>query len=580
MKKLLVLGVLAVAAGLIALVAPASAAGTLYVDGGGACGGNSPCYLHPQDAVNAADPGDTILVYPGTYDSRYFLCPWAPNCSGSDNWAPALIVYKDGLTIQSVEGPSNTIIQSTHNFWSNAIAVENSTAGGITGISGWSPNAITIVADDVTIDGFTLHRHYEGTWATWNTAGVFIGSKGAGYPDFLGDANGATVKNNVFSDVWHAVYIWHSSGNQITDNTVAALGSTNHWAGISIFDGDTDASIGYGNLSTNNVIDGNTLADKGISVGAFTPTLRTDNSGTEIVGNTVQGNIRFYYSNSSGVEVRDNTLPGPSAGFIGFETTSSCTSCVVSGNTVGAGTGNGIQLMYHLTGGSVSDNDVSGRTTNGIALLDSTGVSITGNLTTDNGASGIVLVRTADVLVSGNQILRNAGNVNNPGGLTIREGVGSTTVVDNTIGNNTQYGVWIRDTAGTGNVFHCNRIVANGVGMLNNTASLVDAEDNWWGSATGPTHASNPGGTGDSVSDNVDFDPWLTTEFCAAAPTPTPTPPPGVGGTIELHNGATAPAAQQSDSAAPLYAALGLAAAAAAIAVASGAWYARRRWIR
>jgi parallel beta-helix repeat protein len=580
MKKLLVLGVLVVAVCLVALVAPASAAGTLYVDDDDVtCGGNSPCYAHPQDAVNAANPGDTILVYPGTYDSRYFLCPWAPGCSDSDNWAPALIVYKDGLTIKSVDGPSNTIIQSTHNFWSNAIAVENSTAGGITGISGWAPNAITIVADNVTIDGFTLHRHYEGTSATWNTAGVFIGSKGAGYPDFLGDANGATVKNNVFSDVWHAVYIWHSSGNQITDNTIAALGNTGHWAAISIFDGDSDAQIGYGNLSTNNVIARNTLADKGISVGAWQPTVPTDNSGTQIVGNTVQGNIGFYYTSSSGMEIRDNVLPGAGAGQIIFDGgPSSFTSCVVSGNTVGAGTGNGIQLFY-MTDGSVSDNDVSTRTANGIALLDSTGVSITGNASTDNGASGIVLVRTADVLVSGNQILRNAGNVNNPGGLTIREGVGSTTVVDNTIGNNTQYGVWIRDTAGTGNMFHCNRIVANGVGMLNNTASLVDAEDNWWGSATGPTHASNPGGTGDSVSDNVDFDPWLTTEFCAA-PTPTPTPPPGVGGTIELHDGASSPSAQRSDSAAFPYAALALAAAAAAIAIAASAWYARRRWIR
>ena len=39
--------------------------GTLYVDAAGVCGGNTPCYLHPQDAVNAANPGDTILVYPG-----------------------------------------------------------------------------------------------------------------------------------------------------------------------------------------------------------------------------------------------------------------------------------------------------------------------------------------------------------------------------------------------------------------------------------------------------------------------------------------------------------------------------------
>jgi hypothetical protein len=42
------------------------------------------------------------------------------------------------------------------------------------------------------------------------------------------------------------------------------------------------------------------------------------------------------------------------------------------------------------------------------------------------------------------------------------------------------------------------------------TASPIDARNNWFGSATGPTHASNPGGTGAAVSDGVTFSPWLT----------------------------------------------------------------------
>ena len=43
-----------------------------------------------------------------------------------------------------------------------------------------------------------------------------------------------------------------------------------------------------------------------------------------------------------------------------------------------------------------------------------------------------------------------------------------------------------------------------------NQAFVIDAENNWWGSNTGPTHSANPGGTGDEVSDAVDYDPWLT----------------------------------------------------------------------
>src|SRR6185436_137581 len=45
---------------------PAMAA-NLYVDGAGACAGNSPCFTTIQAAINAAAAGDTINVYAGTY---------------------------------------------------------------------------------------------------------------------------------------------------------------------------------------------------------------------------------------------------------------------------------------------------------------------------------------------------------------------------------------------------------------------------------------------------------------------------------------------------------------------------------
>jgi hypothetical protein len=54
-------------------------------------------------------------------------------------------------------------------------------------------------------------------------------------------------------------------------------------------------------------------------------------------------------------------------------------------------------------------------------------------------------------------------------------------------------------------------IVGNGdIAVYNNQPASQAATRNWWGDASGPSHASNPGGTGDSVSDNVDFSSWLT----------------------------------------------------------------------
>jgi hypothetical protein len=76
----------------------------------------------------------------------------------------------------------------------------------------------------------------------------------------------------------------------------------------------------------------------------------------------------------------------------------------------------------------------------------------------------------------------------NTGGIAVGYDGSDTSVVTahfNTIDGNTSYGV---DT----------------------TAPAVDAESNWWGDASGPS-GQGPG-TGDAVSTNVDFEPWLMEE--------------------------------------------------------------------
>ena len=68
--------------------------------------------------------------------------------------------------------------------------------------------------------------------------------------------------------------------------------------------------------------------------------------------------------------------------------------------------------------------------------------------------------------------------------------------------------------------------------MLSNTPGTVEAADNWWGSASGPTHPSNPNGTGDLIKDGanggagtVNFTPFLpttaeTSAHCRSLPAP------------------------------------------------------------
>jgi hypothetical protein len=68
------------------------------------------------------------------------------------------------------------------------------------------------------------------------------------------------------------------------------------------------------------------------------------------------------------------------------------------------------------------------------------------------------------------------------------------------------------DTSSSLNVhdFKCNNLYSNNnYGAYNLTTTLIDVEQNWWGNASGPTHAGNPAGSGDAVTDYLDYEPWL-----------------------------------------------------------------------
>ncbi|HEV7519099.1 MAG TPA: hypothetical protein VGR07_22645 [Thermoanaerobaculia bacterium] len=108
-----------------------------------------------------------------------------------------------------------------------------------------------------------------------------------------------------------------------------------------------------------------------------------------------------------------------------------------------------------------------------------------------------------------------------------------------------------REGENLGNEIRCNQILGHDIGISidNNTHTIrdnafsgntqfailtrsyfpagqsdADATFNWWGNPTGPTIASNPGGTGDPLDDRVAYRPFLTApSACAENPVPVPT---------------------------------------------------------
>ncbi len=113
-------------------------------------------------------------------------------------------------------------------------------------------------------------------------------------------------------------------------------------------------------------------------------------------------------------------------------------------------------------------------------------------------------------------------------------------VIESCIIRNGATGIWLQANNGTPSIIR-NHIMDNGVGVQcdgnsspviggslgdansfsgnttavqNSSSSVtVNAEYNWWGNASGPTHSGNPGGEGDPVSNYVDYDPWRTNDI-------------------------------------------------------------------
>ncbi len=307
---------------LIVAAAPVSASrNRLYVDDDLLCAGRTPCFEHPQDAVNTAKPGQTIEVYPGTYGSRRFTSPTPPHSDTNPNnqYAPALIVYKDRLTIKAVDkDPSLTVIEATHRWWSNPVAVQASTGGvwnattkeyehaGVNPVRGSAPNAISIIANSIRIEGFTIRRPYDSTAGGHSAA--LIGGLFEGYGLHDGEIvgfSGNTIKNNVFdaggSQAPNGIVIWHSYGNRLYRNEIIDP----RQAAIRIYDGWTEETVKLQPPSQKNVVRNNKIVDdpatagsgQAIFVGAWYDgqpnETWTDNTGTRVVRNDCGGMILF-----------------------------------------------------------------------------------------------------------------------------------------------------------------------------------------------------------------------------------------------------------------------------------------------
>jgi len=123
------------------------------------------------------------------------------------------------------------------------------------------------------------------------------------------------------------------------------------------------------------------------------------------------------------------------------------------------------------------------------------------NSTIRNNWRGIYLNPGSGHVLTGNYIHNNSGS-----GVGIgSDGLSNTTLFDNTFSGNSE--AWGASAVGANVSAHFNVFDGNTAGINHYGGSVIDATNNWWGSASGPSGVGT--GSGDAVSANVLFDPWL-----------------------------------------------------------------------
>jgi len=228
------------------------------------------------------------------------------------------------------------------------------------------------------------------------------------------------------------------------------------------------------------------------------------------------------------VQVLDNIIytgDGSGVGGTGIQTGKNCdvSGLLIQGNTFygdATGMGEGVYINpYEGAGGvAIYANEFYGYLFSGVSI-EASNVTASNNVINSNATKGYYGVRFIDL--SGGQT-HNGVTISNNIIWNLQYGIriGTSTDLGSNLAATVQYnnitcndvGIWVRYGAYLTDSVHYNNIVDNTNYGIDNAGGerSVDAAYNWWGNETGPQHnVFNPLGTGDNVSDDVDFKPWL-----------------------------------------------------------------------
>uniref|UniRef100_UPI00083F5C29 right-handed parallel beta-helix repeat-containing protein n=1 Tax=Rhodohalobacter halophilus TaxID=1812810 RepID=UPI00083F5C29 len=337
----------------------------------------------------------------------------------------------------------------------------------------------------------------------------------------LFDVSDATIENYSMSNIFVGVHVLHSQNVLIDDITVEGVGDIQDQnTGLIEIMNSVDVTVQNSTFSN---------ARKGFEISRSEDVAIVNNTINRTEGvNIFRG---AFAKLSPRLVFRENTINALRNGY-GIDIDQNSHNSIITDNQIYEA-GNDAIRISRSDSTEILSNTLTGGDSNGIYLSRANSISIIENQISEFQMNGIETVSgfssSDDITLTNNVIVRNIGtgiklqteNAELVGNRIEENSIGaelnSYFVADsNAVRNNTNEGFLITGGVNDSSLFE-NIITGNGSGVVNNGSGNLMAPGNWWGDASGPSGgATDPqteviaNGSGDSVSENVRFDPWLT----------------------------------------------------------------------
>ena len=524
------------------LLTTSAVADTRYVDGTNNCGGNTPCDTTIQAAVDAAALPAVIKVYPGTYtesvtirQAQGDITLQAVSASGSAVTSPTVTV--DGGTSSALDAyQSEGSAEVEGNLTVNGFILQSTGANCLQAHVEGSVSLSQITASNCPDNGLHVYLSGDGELTGQNISASDNGFDGMTVQ--LLPATGDETYEIALTDV--ELKDNGDDGIKIDDDpnleevatnpvtatiTLTRVAATGNGDATDPSDpmGDgievrvTAASVSLAQVTANN------NADDGMDIDQSPGSVNVQNSEANSNGdngfdldepiNTVI--IRGSEANDNGDDGLD--VDGISEGELVLNVTVS--DFVANGNGEGFyGIGDGVNVDDGLSV-TLSNVTTNENTQDGIDIEDSYTVTIRNTSTNNNADDGFEI----DVLTS----LQGSGNeaTGNEVGFRLEaksddQDLGNVSLRDLIVSAN-DYGIVIQEAQASSNIAITDSDITGnsvwGIGIDENSSlepdaddsdnpsspdAVVDARRNYWGAASGPTHPTNPSGSGDVVADS------------------------------------------------------------------------------